>query len=89
MVEIKGAKSSGSESEIGTGEQFGTLHRLIVNQVIENYLAAKRVKTHHEQEAYNEVEMVVSEDSDGDSSPLTELSSLSSANPLTGTPLQR
>jgi hypothetical protein len=56
----------------------------MVNQVVENYLATKRVKIHHEEEVDNEVEVVVIEDWDRDTSPLTELSFSSLVSPLSG-----
>lgn len=70
-------------------ELVGALHSLTVNQAIEDYLAAKRMKTDQKQEVENPVEVaVLVKDLDRSSSPLTELSPLSSVLPLTGAPLR-
>lgn len=47
------------------------------DRIVENYLATKKIKTHHEEEVDNEVK-AIEDDSDRRSlSPLTELSSSS------------
>ena len=79
-AEIKKDDTSGSASEIGMMSYL--YHRTMVTRATENYLAAKKVKTHHNGlEVGGEAEVLVVEDSDRGSSPLTELSPSSLASP--------